>query len=288
MELPKNMKILCDFGGDILQKPDDLHIKSIFEIVEEQSLPMFHDYIKKIFENGDYVKVRPITLIDNNNYYISIEVLNMKISFSFYRCENNSFDRPKDNNFWMETIFKYEYYIKTYSGTLESISKLIEKLFYKNRSDLNEVISGLHNALEIEHSVLLFRNGHDHVMYCRNKNVSEECNFVKNDNYKYDDKKFNENVLININDIMIVKKYENTYIKDFINNDELKDKKVYVLKLAFGPMLIGYFEFIPYSYIMFTPTEIKLIQSLSNILAYIIHNKNEQLDIENYIIKKFK
>ena len=93
MELPKNMKILCDFGGDILQKPDDLHIKSIFEIVEEQSLPMFHDYIKKIFENGDYVKVRPITLIDNNNYYISIEVLNMKISFSFYRCENNSFDR---------------------------------------------------------------------------------------------------------------------------------------------------------------------------------------------------
>lgn len=286
MELPNNMQILCDFGGDILQKPDELDIHTIFELINEQSLPTFHDYIKKIFENGDYVKVRVIELVDGQEYYMNTEVLNMKINFDFRLCDNNQ--KPNNDSFWMETIFKYEYYIKRYSGVLESVSKLVEKLFYKNRSNLDQVITELHNALKIEHSMLLFRNGHDHIVYCKNNAIDNQCDFVKDDNYKYTDDNFEKDVMLQINDLMIVKKYDDTYINSFIKDDTMRGKKVYILKLAFGSKIIGYFEFIPYSYIMFTPVEIKLIQSLSTILAYIIHNKNEQLDIENYINTKFK
>jgi len=284
MNLPNYMAIICNLRGDVIQKPDDLDIKTIFEIVNEQSLPDFHEYIKTIFKDGKYIKVRKLKLVNDTDYYLSTEILNSKIVFHFDRCDK--FDPTEESNFWMETIYKYDYYLQRSQDVIIGIAKLIQNFLYKQRSDIFDIVKDLHNALKIEHSLVLFRNGHDHILYCKDNIASQDCRYIKD--LTYLDAKFDENIVTPITDILHIKKYKDSYIKEFVNDDSLGNKNVYVLKLVFGPKTIGYFEFIPYSHILLTPVELTMIQSLSSILAYIINNKNEQANLESYIKEKFQ
>ena len=280
MDLPNYMVIICNLSGDVIQKPDEVDIKTIFDIVHDQSLPEFHDYIKSIFQDGKYIQVRRVKLKNDADYYLSIEILNSKIILSFDKC--TVFDPESEDKFWMDTVFKYEYYLKRNKNVVLSISKLIENFFYKSRSDIVEILKDLHSSLDIHHSLLLFRNGTDHMLYCRDDISTYKCDYLDKDIH-YLDNRFDTDVVARITDVLIIKKYENTYIKEFVNDDSLDRRSVYILKLLFGTKTIGYYEFIPHNHIMLTPTELTLIQSLSSILAYIINNQNEKLEIEKYI-----
>jgi len=283
MDLPNYMIIICNLSGDVIQKPDEVDIKTIFDIIDDQSLPEFHDYIKSIFQDGKYIQVRRVHLNNDSDYYLNTEILNSKIVFQFNKC--TVFDPESEDKFWMDTVFKYEYYLKRNRNVVISISKLIENFFYKNRSDIEDILKDLHSSLNIQHSLLLFRNGRDHILYCKDEISTYKCDYLDKDLH-YLDSKFEEKVVARVTDVLIIKKYEDTYIHEFVKDKSLDRKNVYVLKLMFGPKTIGYYEFIPHNYIMLTPTELSLIQSLSSILAYIINNKNEQLEIENYIKEK--
>ena len=274
------MVIICNLSGDVIQKPDEVDIKTIFDIVHDQSLPEFHDYIKSIFQDGKYIQVRRVKLKNDADYYLSIEILNSKIILSFDKC--TVFDPESEDKFWMDTVFKYEYYLKRNKNVVLSISKLIENFFYKSRSDIVEILKDLHSSLDIHHSLLLFRNGTDHMLYCRDDISTYKCDYLDKDIH-YLDNRFDTDVVARITDVLIIKKYENTYIKEFVNDDSLDRRSVFILKLLFGTKTIGYYEFIPHNHIMLTPTELTLIQSLSSILAYIINNQNEKLEIEKYI-----
>lgn len=280
MDLPNYMVIICNLSGDVIQKPDEVDIKTIFDIVHDQSLPEFHDYIKSIFQDGKYIQVRRVKLKNDADYYLSIEILNSKIILSFDKC--TVFDPESEDKFWMDTVFKYEYYLKRNKNVVLSISKLIENFFYKSRSDIVEILKDLHSSLDIHHSLLLFRNGTDHMLYCRDDISTYKCDYLDKDIH-YLDNRFDTDVVARITDVLIIKKYENTYIKEFVNDDSLDRRSVFILKLLFGTKTIGYYEFIPHNHIMLTPTELTLIQSLSSILAYIINNQNEKLEIEKYI-----
>lgn len=284
MDLPNYMIIICNLRGDVIQKPDEVEdIKTIFDIISDQSLPEFHDYIKSIFQDGKYIQVRRVKLKNEFDYYLSIEILNSKIVLSFDKCA--VFDFESEDKFWMDTVFKYEYYLKRNKNVVLSISKLIENFFYKSRSDIVDILKDLHSSLDIQHSLLLFRNGTDHVLYCKDDISDYRCDYIDKDIH-YLDNRFEKDVNAKITDVLIIKKYEKTYIKEFVNDPTLNNRNVYVLKLMFGPKTIGYYEFVPHSHIMLTPTELTLIQSLSSILAYIINNKNEQIEIEKYIKEK--
>ena len=133
----------------------------------------------------------------------------------------------------------------------------------------------------------MFHNGKDHIIYCKD-NISEfECEDLdEKEDIKIDDNFISQNIYKKIKDVLTIKKYENTYFNKLLKNKMGYESKVYILRLLFGNELIGYFEFIPHSFIELERTEIKIIQSLSSILAYVIYNKNEELEIKKYITEK--
>ena len=130
---------------------------------------------------------------------------------------------------------------------------------------------------------MLFRI--DHFLYCKDTIQGYNCDYLPDEKkLKLDDKKFDKDVHKKIDDILHIKKYRNTYFNTLFGNNI--DRDVYILKLMFGPKLIGFLELIPHTYVQLIQTEIEFIKSLSSILAYVINNRMEQIEVEKYIKNK--
>lgn len=288
MDLPNYIIIICDINGNIIQCPDDVKINKMMDILHVDSLAIFHEYIKSMFANEQYVQTHKLKLANNKDYYITIEIINGKICCTFQCCQDKCDKNLED--FWMNSILKYNCHINKYTRILNSLSNLVENIFYKNRSDIKNIIVELCTVLKLQHSLVMFHNGKDHAIYCRDNISNFDCEDLdKTRDIHIDDNKFEENIYKKIADILVIKRYEDTYFNELMTEEVNKDnvtKKVYVLKLMFGNNVIGYFEFIPYSFIELEKTEINLIQNLSSILAYVIYNKAEELEIKKYIAQK--
>lgn len=283
MNIPSYMCIICNLSGDIIQSPSEISYKSIFELIEPLSLSKFKTDIKNILANGNFLEIRKLQLIDGKQYHVTFEVSDTsKLCFHFKKCTNEIKD-----TFWEDTISKYDYYINRARNVIQSTSLLIQDIFYKNRSDINSILKQLCESLNIQFAIVLFRNGCDHLIYCKNILSGYECSQIENEHITFDDYKFNENVRQQISETFKIKMYKDTYMKIYCEDIIPDNKNVYLLKLMFGPKEIGYFEFATHSNIQLTPSEIKLVQSLSSILAYVINNKYEQIEIEKYIKEKF-
>ena len=286
MNLPNYIIIICDINGNIIQSPDNIEISKIMDIIHEDSLLQFHEYVKSMFSSENYIQTHKLKLKNNKNYYLTIEIINGKICCTFQECDD--IDHKNIEDFWMNSIFKYNYHINKYIKILNSLSNLVENIFYKNRSDIKNIIIELCTVLKLQYSLVMFHNGKDHAIYCKDNISDFECIDLDKDNkIDIDDNKFNENVYKKIANILIVKRYEDTYFGKLLPN--IKDntnKKVYILKLMFGDTVIGYFEFIPHSFVELEKIEINLLQNLSTILAYVIYNKSEELIIKKYITEK--
>ena len=285
MDLPNYIIIICNINGDILQCPDDIKIVKIMDILHDDSLIKFHEHIKSMFDTNRYLQTLKLKLKNNKDYYLTTEIINGKICCTFQCCEDEC---PKCvENYWQDTILKYNYHMDKYVKILNSLSNLIENVFYKNRSNIKDIIIELCTVLKIQYSLVMFHNGKDHVIYCKDNISNFDCiDLDEKEKIKIDDDVISQNIYKEITDILTIKRYENTYFNKYLKEELLHGSKVYVLKLLFGEALIGYFEFIPHSFIELEKTEIKLIQSLSSILAYVIYNKNEEIEIKKYITEK--
>ena len=285
MDLPNYIIIICNINGDILQCPDDIKIVKIMDILHDDSLIKFHEHIKSMFDTNRYLQTLKLKLKNNKDYYLTTEIINGKICCTFQCCEDEC---PKCvENYWQDTILKYNYHMDKYVKILNSLSNLIENVFYKNRSNIKDIIIELCTVLKIQYSLVMFHNGKDHVIYCKDNISNFDCiDLDEKEKIKIDDDVISQNIYKEITDILTIKRYENTYFNKYLKEELLHGSKVYVLKLLFGEELIGYFEFIPHSFIELEKTEIKLIQSLSSILAYVIYNKNEEIEIKKYITEK--
>ena len=285
MDLPNYIIIICNINGDILQCPDDIKIVKIMDILHDDSLIKFHEHIKSMFDTNRYLQTLKLKLKNNKDYYLTTEIINGKICCTFQCCEDEC---PKCvENYWQDTILKYNYHMDKYVKILNSLSNLIENVFYKNRSNIKDIIIELCTVLKIQYSLVMFHNGKDHVIYCKDNISNFDCiDLDEKEKIKIDDNVISQNIYKEITDILTIKRYENTYFNKYLKEELLHGSKVYVLKLLFGEELIGYFEFIPHSFIELEKTEIKLIQSLSSILAYVIYNKNEEIEIKKYITEK--
>lgn len=283
MQLPNYIKMVCDLSGVVLEKPDGIDIKTIFEIVNEQSLPRFHEYVKDIFENGKYVQVHKVQLIDNKQYFLNLEIMIDKIICYFKLCD----DIHPEDEFWIQTATKFDYYLDRCKSITTSVCTLISSFFEKKRSNIQDIIKQLSSTFKLEKCMVLFRNGHDHCVYCQDVVYGYKCDYLEDqETIHFEDDKYLEDNIMIITDLMRMKLYKDTYFKNIFDDKNMDDRKVYVLKLVFGGKTIGFFEFIPHKHITLAPIEINIMQSLSTILAYIINNKNETTDIEKYIIQK--
>lgn len=285
MNIPSYMNIICNLSGDILQSPAEIKNKSIFEIIDPLSLSTFKDQIKNIIDNKNFLEIRSTYLIDGKMYYVSFEIIEgTKLRFRFKKdCDETC----GADCFWRGSVAKYDYYIQRARQIINSTSYLVKNLFYKNRSNVVDILIELSKSLNFKYSMVLFRNGCDHIIYCKDNLDGYLCEPIEVISDRFKDDIFDNRFEYKISDTFIIKKYSDTYMKIYGNEKNIQDNTdVYVLKLMFGPKHIGYFEFISHQNIHLTPTELNLIESLSTILAYAINNKAEQIEIENYIKEK--
>jgi len=285
MELPNYMSIRCTFGGDVLKCSADISVKSIFEIVDSTSLSKLQSYIQKEIEEQEFAQLKFIKLIDDRNYWLDIKVNNNTKEILF---NLNLANTSAPEKFWTDIVFEYEYFITKGRNIINSVGRLIEGLFYKNRSDINDILQELCLAFKFQKALLLFHNGHDHVMYGKDIVIGFEVKDLtdKFPGMVFHDEHFDKDVVFDITDVLRLKKYKDTYFKTFITGEGDDEDDVYVLKLMFGQKAIGYLELVPHKSIVLRKTELQLLQSLSAVLAYVINNKCESKEIEDYIKKK--
>ncbi len=289
MNLPNYIIIICDINGNVIQSPDNVKITKIMDILHEDSTMIFHENIKNMFSSEQHLNTFKLKLLNNKDYYITIEIINGKICCTFQECDDKN--RKNVEDFWMNSILKYSYHTIKYTRILNSLSNLVEDIFYKNRSNIKNIVIELCEVLKLQYCLVMFHNGKDHVIYCKDNISNFDCVNLEEgtENINIDDDKFNQDIYKKIADILIIKRYEDTYFSKFLENDINKEnigKKVYVLKLMFGDNIIGYLEFVPHSFIELEKTELNLIQNLSSILAYVIYNKSEEMEIKKYIAQK--
>jgi hypothetical protein len=285
MNIPSYMNIICNLSGDILQNSAEINIKSIFEIIDPLSLSKFKEEIKNIIDNKSFLEIRKTYLIDHQLYYVSFEIVEgTKLRFRFKKdCDNTC----GADCFWRGSVAKYDYYINRARHIIHSTSNLVKNVFYKNRSNVSEILIELSQSLNFKYSMVLFRNGCDHAIYCKDSLNGYESIILDELPVRFEDPVFDINVQDRISATFITKYYCNTYMKLYCDEKNISDNSiVYILKLMLGPKQIGYFEFITHKNINLTPTELNLIESLSTILAYTINNKAEQIEIEKYIKEK--
>ncbi len=284
MDLPNYIITICNVNGDIIQCPDGVDIKKIMDILHDDSLIKYHEHIKSMFDNNHYLRTIKLKLKNNKDYYLTTEVINGKICCTFQLCDESA---KNIENYWIDTVLKYNYHMDKYVKILNSLSNLIENVFYKNRSDIKNIIIELCTVLKIKCCLVMFHNGKDHMIYCQDNISNFDCiNLDEKEDIKIDDDFVSQNIYKKITDILVIKRYKDTYFNKYFKEESSPESKVYILKLLFGTEIIGYFEFVPHSFIELEKTEIKLIQSLSSILAYVIYNKNEELEIKKYITEK--
>lgn len=287
MNIPESLNIICDFNGEVVQSTDNLPIKTIFELISSLSLDDFKNNIKNIIVTEDFLKIRKVKLVDGNVYYCGLELYDTKatlLNIKFQRCYHNN-----NETFWEDSIVKYDYYSHRLNNVVNSISQLLHNLFYQNRSKIIDILKDLSSSFMFNQIMLIFHNGKDHCIYGKDGLDGFNCDYVFEDtDFKIQDELYNKNVQTSISDNLKIKLYKDTTLYKYCKDENISENRhVFVLKLLFGPTLIGYMLFVPHSSIYFTKTELSLIESLSTILAYVIHNKCEQLEIENYIRKKF-
>jgi hypothetical protein len=279
------MNIICNLNGDILQSPTEIKFKSIFELIDPMSLSKFKSDIKSIIDNNNFLEIRKTYLLDHELYYVSFEIVDVnKLRFRFKKdCDKTC----GADCFWRGSVAKYDYFIQRARHVINSTANLIQNLFYKNRSNIGDILIELSKSLNFKYSMVLFRNGCDHVIYCKDTLDGYEYSTLDSLPFRFDDDLFYNKISKKISDTFIIKEYKDTYLKAYCTEKNANDNMhVYILKLMFGPKNVGYFEFVPHQNIILTPTELKLIESLSAVLAYTINNKSEQIEIENYIREK--
>lgn len=114
----------------------------------------------------------------------------------------------------------------------------MDNVFSKNRSDIQNILKMLCESLKIQYGMLLFHNGHDHVISCKDNITEVKCEYIheeENDRITFDDEEFYKDVELKVSDVLHLKKYGNTFFKTFQYDLSINPNRlVYILKLEFG------------------------------------------------------
>ena len=175
---------------------------------------------------------------------------------------------------------------------LKTISNICKDLFCKDRSNLDDIVVDLTQSFHLKLGSIYFKNGTNHLVYCIKNNdgsfthesldgcytlLSNQDIWVREKNYKFSDE-----LIFHVN----LKDIDNPILSRF--KKERPDDKISILKLKLtNNNVVGFFEFIEDDNFKLSVAEIEILESLSQILAYIINNKEQIDDISSYIKEKF-
>lgn len=170
---------------------------------------------------------------------------------------------------------------------LKVISDICNNVLYKDRSNLSDIVLKLAYGFHLEKAAICFRNGTGHVIYARRKSdktyetgkidgeqVKSDCPIWKNEINYIDCKQLIFKVPMNITCCDATPQGETT---------------MSILKLKLDSQkVIGFFEFVEDKDFKLSDAELEILESLSQLLAYIVNNKEQVFETTNYIKEKFK
>lgn len=211
---------------------------------------------------------------------------NKNILFIVYDYTTSKLDR--DN--LVSTINHLNTYITKNNVVLKTISDICKDIFYKDRSSLSEILLQLSKTFHLERSVICFKNGTNHIIYCRKQknglydkgkidgDLEKPCMIWDNEKNFLHEKKLIFDIPCTL-----------TCVSPSDDYEEEQNGTAHVLKLKLDDnKVVGFFEFIENEKFKLSKADLDILESLSQILAYIITNKEHVVDVTNYIKKKFE
>lgn len=288
--------IHCDKNGKIINANNksseiisNYKDKNILDFIQ----PEYCHIIKKIIDDPINFISQPKTWVVGFNQlincYINVNIVkNNDILFSFKNiCDN----RPCDS-FWSNKLLTYKLKIQRAHKILLCVSSICKNVLYKTRSDIEDILLDLCNSLNLKKATICFKNGKYHIYH-----------YGKENDDKYYIKKLDIDTLENCT-IISDKNYldvwdENTIKpKKYICDENCPCKihnlcsgcseTVKVYQLSLQDKVIGYFEYVSSNNKELNSVELEALDSLSQVLAYIINNKEETRLTIDFIKSKFK
>lgn len=174
---------------------------------------------------------------------------------------------------------------------LKTISSICKDVFYKDRSTLDDIVLDLSKAFHLKLAAIYFKNGCNHLIYCKkNQNDEYETNVLEGTQTLSDqDIWVREQYYHECKDLIFTVKLKETdglILRDL--KDRMPDQTMHILKLKLTDnQVIGFLEFIEDDHLKLSNSELEILESLSQILAYIINNKEQVADITAYIKQQF-
>lgn len=173
------------------------------------------------------------------------------------------------------------------SLVLKAISHICNNVLYKNRSDLVDIIEEIAIAFHLVKAAICFRNGTGHIVYAdRNTDNSYQVG-------RMDGVEIKENCQIWKNEINFINSPKLIFKVSSIDIDcnrlTQKNTCVNILKLKLNSQkVVGFFEFVEDDQFKLSSAELEILESLSQLLAYIVNNKEQVFETTNYIKEKFR
>ena len=257
----------------------------------------FHDKLTSILKNPEdaqlmvgrdfiFVKLKDISSKIYKVKFKRFEVDNILIMI--YDYTSNKIDR--DN--LIKNISQLNDYVSKNNLVLKTISNMCKNIFYKDRSALSDILVGIATSFKLVKAAICFKNGTRHLIYCKKLNDGS-YNIGKLDGTpELTQKKCaiweNEKNHVHEKDLIFQIPCNMTCVDLVYNNTDYADNDMHILKLKLdNNTVVGFLEFVEDEQFQLSTSDLEILESLSQILAYIINNKEQVEDVNNYIRSKF-
>lgn len=257
----------------------------------------FHDKLKSILENPEDAQL----MIGRDFIFVKLKDISSKIyKVKFKKIENNDilimiYDYTSskiDRDNLIKNISQLNDYVSKNNLVLKTISNLCKNVFYKDRSALSDILTGIASSFKLIKAAICFKNGTRHLVYCKKHNDGTyECGKLDGTKELIQKKCTiweSEKNYITSADLIFTVPCKMTCIDLTYNNNDYTDGSMHVLKLKLNDnTVVGFLEFVEDENFQLSTSDLEILESLSQILAYIINNKEQVEDVSNYIKSKF-
>ncbi len=255
----------------------------------------FHDKLQSILENPEDAQV----MIGRDFIFVKLKDISSKIyKVKFKRFEEDNilimiYDYTSskiDRDNLIKNISQLNDYVSKNNLVLKTISNLCKNVFYKDRSALSDILIGIASSFKLIKAAICFKNGTRHLIYCK-----------KHSDGTYESGKIDGTAELNKRCVIWEKEKDYISCKDLIfqvpcsmtcidlvyNETDYSKYRMNVLKLKLNDdTVVGFLEFIEDKQFELSTSDLEILESLSQILAYIINNKEQMEDVSKYIKDK--
>lgn len=253
-------------------------VKLILQTPEESSLSFGHDfiYVKLVGLQSKIYKLKFKRTIDN------------KVLLMVYDYTSNKVDR--DN--LIKNISQMNDSITRNNLVLKTISNLCKNFFYKDRSMLKDVLVDISAAFHLRSSAICFKNGTKHLVICKRLHdgtyETEKLDGDQIPEFKDCPIWRREIEYSGCKELLFQAPCNITCAKIYYTQKEADKLVLHILKLKLNDStVIGFLSFTEDKQFHLSKSDLEILESLSQILAYIINNKEQVNDVTKYIREKF-